>query len=243
MVAWAPKLEGCDVCGVSHFLQESARDFHMKSDAAHRVRLLCFMRKSVVPSDNVTPVEPDSIVNVLRNFRHLPLLGHHGCLECGLIVEVTPLNDFHALVNSLNTHLISRDHKHVKFHTKSDPWHVEELGCLPKDTVTLDHDKYICYRCQSYPEFASFTSLCLHVSTAHAPLLPQKRKVAKSEGFSEPMPDYFKANNDEWGSYTCTLCNVTVWNDSDPHLTGKRHLKALRNLSFDGMDSRFTSEC
>lgn len=240
MVILAPKLDGCDPCGVSHFLSSADRDFHMEKDAAHRLRLLCRMRKTTVSTQQEISVNHESIVLVLRKFKHLPLFGHHVCEDCGLVVEVAAMIDIESLVKALNAHLVSKYHKHVKFHTKLDFWKSEDQGCLPSETVALDHEKYVCYRCIECPEFLSFLSLCLHVNTVHPPLIPLKRKI---DGFSESMPEYLKPNNDEWNSRTCTLCDVVVWSDSDPHLTGKRHLKALRNHPDYGIDLRFTSEC
>jgi hypothetical protein len=243
MAIRAPRLDGCDLCVIDSFTCETDRWFHFNNCSAHRTRSLIHLSALGVPRVLIAEVTRESITSILSEFEHLPLLGMHYCTKCGLNITVSSRESIESVASELNGHLRSKEHRHRKTSTLTKKIILEDIGSLPSKTIIVDHDKYTCYRCESFPDFSSFPSLCLHVHTIHKSKRLEPIMVTSTEPEPEPWPEleYITVNEDGI-SRTCTLCNVVVWSVDDPHLNGKRHAKALWYYNNGDGDSRFTSE-
>ena len=209
---------------IKSFVSIPDRNFHFNCSASHRARTIVLLRSADVPQKLVKEIPDQSMVSILSEYRHLPLLGLHVCTTCGLTVAIESRTSLEAVASELNGHLKSKEHKYTK--RVSTPM-LEDIGELPSRSLAIDHDKFACYRCESFPEFSSFLSLCLHVNTIHKPnVVPTLPTITSKPEKPWPHDDYILVNEDGL-SRTCSLCNVVVWSEDDPHLLGKRHAKAL----------------
>ena len=217
-------LPGCQPCGIRFFRFPEESDRHFAS-VSHRTVVLFRLRES-----SYTPVAGGvNVVTILEQFRHQPRLGQHKCLKCGVFVTVRSRISLEGVAKELAAHLQSREHESLRFKAP-----VERTCHLPPKTVPLDFHRYICYGCDHMREFDSFLIACEHADEVHALRgLADKPTRGPSNaykyGFTSPLPDYMEVTEDGW-SRLCKLCNVVVWSEDDPHLTGKRHRKAIDQL-------------
>jgi len=217
-------LGGCEACEIKHFFNQDEKESHLRS-ARHKAHQL--VRKRQVSYTGGSPTGPDEdLGNVLSRFRHLTLLSRHFCLDCGTTVVSSDLSSLETVSLDLKAHLLSKEHKHIQFLVSDSNAFQESIGQLPLKSIALSDSRFVCFACIPFKEFSSFLSVCEHSALSHVePLISRKRK-AHEDGFSSPLPGFMKENEDGM-SRTCTLCDVVVWSDDDPHLLGKRHRKAM----------------
>lgn len=233
-------VQGCTMCDVKYFHGEEEKRLHNES-SRHKAHQL--LRRHEVNIKEAAAGQFENITDVLRKFRHLPRLRHHLCIECGTTVITSgELPSIDNIANQLRIHLLSKEHKHVRYlnfsQVPSPNTSAELLGQLPRHSIALSESLFLCYACSPFEDFTSFLSLCDHAANLHAPnpdtspplnIQYRTKRLAPEGGFfSSPIPQYMHDNQDGV-SRTCTLCNVIVWSDEDPHLSGKRHKKAIRN--------------
>ena len=216
------------MCGVRYFSSKRAEKHHSVHSGQHRILSLIHRREIQHSACS------EASTSVLHAFEHLPYLGKHKCRECELTVVVSDMRSVDSVVAELSAHLKSR--YHLSFRLRANRWEdiVLEVGRLPAKSFPLSHHTFACYACE--PEISiheSFPLLCMHSAQTH-PLVAQIEKTVKRKNrdpSNEPTVSTPRGvltdNGDAWGSRTCTLCNVVVWSEDDPHLLGKRHKKAL----------------
>lgn len=222
-------LAGCEWCGIKYFFEKEEKDFHLLS-SRHRSQKMNKARQ-VSYHPHSAPVK--DISKVLSEFRHRPLIGQHFCLGCGLTVTTNQPFSLEAVSGELYAHLMSKEHKHIRLLSQLNldcQESAELAGQLPIYSIALSESNYVCFACSPFLTFSSFVSLCEHSSILHHTVSQKSRKRSAPEStfFSGPLP-LFMTENDDGMSRTCTLCNVIVWSDEDPHLLGKRHKKSIRN--------------
>ena len=225
-----PLLPGCAQCEIRFFRFPDESDRHFAS-SAHRALRLFRLREATYNA--VLLESPSAVCDILSQFRHLPRLGQHECMKCGVVVLVRSRSSIETVAAELAAHLESREHESLSF-----KFITKRLAQLPPHTLPLDFHRYICYACEKVCEFDSFLSLCEHTDSSHnSPSINSasfKKSVTHEYGFTSPLPDYMHVNEDGW-SRQCRLCNVTVWSEDDPHLTGKRHRRALSQLAMNAV--------
>ena len=218
-----PLINGCTLCGVRNFWSLSAAKNHYWYSSRHSVMSLIHNREHLCLASDL-PVE--NFGSILAQFEHLSILGKHKCRICQFtVVTETDAITVESTVSALATHLVSS--VHVNFQVRSDPWTppLKVLFKLPPRTLSLTKHTFACYACEPlYTIHESFLDLCHHIGHNHVSSTCVKR-----------AHDDWLTDNGDGMSRTCTLCDVVVWSDDDPHLTGKRHKKALSYLPRDAL--------
>ena len=216
----------CRDCGINHFPSKQELDIHC-TGSRHRFRQLMMTREVEYPSTGQSEVIAS---DVFSKFKHLPLIGHHYCLDCTVTVLTPDATSIDSIASALATHLQSKEHKHLRFQSPAPP--MDLCGArMPVGTLPLDHFRIVCLSCVPVAEFTSFMGICQHVRMTHPEVteyVPPERVVSKRKlpDPSDPSASILSDNGDGM-SHTCLLCDVVVWGLDDPHLVGKRHVKAV----------------